>query len=328
MRGAQLARQWKILRLLESRKQGISVSEISAQIQSPSRTIYRDLEAIQEAGFPVYSERADKNSYWRMMDGFQTGLPLPLTTTELMSLHMSRDILNIFEGTVFQESIQAFLTKVKASLAPETINYLESISSTLKVGFGQPKDLSSIKETISKLSDATARRHRLEIHYEALSTGQETTRTVDPYRVWAMNGSFYLIGYCHVRDSVRTFAMDRIRDLKVLDETFDVPEDFSLQDYLQTAFRVMTGKPEVVRIWFRASAAQVVKERIWHPSQEIREQEDGSLIITMAVPINYEVISWILGFGSAARVLEPASLKEHVCRELRQSLDGYFSWTL
>lgn len=122
---------------------------------------------------------------------------------------------------------------------------------------------------------------------------------------------------------VRTFALDRIKDFRVLDESFDVPEDFSLEDYLQTAFRVMTGRPEKVVVWFRKSAAQVVKERIWHPTQEIREQEDGHLVVTLEVPINYEVISWILGFGTAARVLEPESLRNHVMQELACSLEAY-----
>jgi predicted DNA-binding transcriptional regulator YafY len=155
----------------------------------------------------------------------------------------------------------------------------------------------------------------------------ETRRLVDPYQVWAMNGSFYLIGRCHLRDAVRTFAMDRIKEFKVLDESFDFPQDFSLDDYLQTAFRVMTGTPEVVTVWFRSSAAQVVRERIWHPTQELREQEDGSLVVTLEVPINYEVISWVLGFGSAARVLQPESLKERIRHELKASLEGYRSET-
>jgi len=67
----------------------------------------------------------------------------------------------------------------------------------------------------------------------------------------------------------------------------------------------------------------VVKERIWHPSQEIRPQEDGSVTVTLEAPINYEIISWILGFGSGARVLEPASLQEHMKAELAASLNGY-----
>ncbi len=323
MRGEQLARQWKILRLMESRKRGISVAEISSDLEVPVRTVYRDLEAIQEAGFPLLTDKIDKKSYWQLMEGFKASFPLPLTTTELMSLHMSRDILRIFEGTVFQESIESLFAKVKASLPDETIRYIDNISARLKVGFGPPKEYQSFREIISTISDATAQRRQVEILYTALSTGRDTMRCVDPYQVWAMNGCFYLIGHCHLRDAVRTFVMDRIKGLTVLEENFQFPEDFSLDDYLQTAFRVMRGNPELVKVWFRPSAAQVVRERIWHPTQEIREQEDGSLMVSLEVPISYEVISWVLGFGSAAKVIEPGSLCERIRRELEYSLKMY-----
>jgi predicted DNA-binding transcriptional regulator YafY len=180
MPGAQLARQWKILQILESRKNGLSAVEVAHELDIPLRTVYRDLESIQEAGFPLYTEKVDKNSHWILMDGFKSGFPLPLTATELMSLHISRDILNIFDGTAFQESIESLFKKVKASLPSETIKYLESVSSTLKIGFGQTKDFRAIKETISTLSDATARRRRIQMRYEAMSTGHETQRIVDP----------------------------------------------------------------------------------------------------------------------------------------------------
>jgi predicted DNA-binding transcriptional regulator YafY len=257
------------------------------------------------------------------VDGFRANLPLPLTTTELMSLHMSRDILRVFEGTMFQESIESLFDKVQASLPAETIRYVENISKRFRVGLGPVKDYRALRDQIAALSQATANKKRIEICYKALSTGEENKRTVDPYQMWAMNGCFYLIGYCHLRNSVRTFAMDRINDFTIMDASFEVPCEFSLEDYLQTAFRVMTGKPEVVKVWFRASAAQVVKERIWHPTQEIRDQEDGSLVVTLEVPINYEVISWILGFGLSAKVIAPVSLKEHLRKELEQSLKAY-----
>ena len=269
MRGNQVSRQWKILKVLESHKRGLSAAQISARLGVPVRTVYRDLEAIHEAGFPIYSDQIDKNSYWKFVEGFRADLPLPLTATELMSLHMSRDILRVFQGTIFQESIESLFDKVQASLPPETISYLENIAKRFRVGMGPAKDYRAFRDQIAALSDATAQKKRVQIRYRALSTGEENKRTVDPYQMWAMNGTFYLIGLCHLRGQVRTFAMDRIKDFTVLDESFDMPEDFSLEDYLQTAFRVMTGKPEVVKVWFRASAAQVVKERIWHPTQEI-----------------------------------------------------------
>ncbi|MBM3300546.1 MAG: YafY family transcriptional regulator, partial [Deltaproteobacteria bacterium] len=306
-------------------RRGMTAVEIAAELDVQPRTVYRDLEALQEAGFPLYADKSEKSSYWKIMEGFKTSFPLPFTTTELMSLHMSRDILKVFEGTVFQQSIESLFAKVKASLPSETLRFLNNISGRLGVGQGHKKDFSAFKHVIAQLSEATARRKRVEITYRALSTGSETKRRVDPYQVWAMNGCFYLIGRCHLRDAVRTFAMDRIKELDVLDDTFHLPADFSLEEYLQTAFRVMTGKPELVRVWFRSTAAQVVKERIWHPTQEIREQEDGSLIVSLEVPINYEIISWILGFGSAATALEPASLRDRIREELNVSLRAYQS---
>jgi predicted DNA-binding transcriptional regulator YafY len=325
MRGTQLARQWKILRILESRKRGLTVADLSSKLDVPSRTVYRDLEAVQEAGFPLYTEREGRSSFWRLVDGFKSSLPLPFTITELMALHMSRDILRVFDGTVFQESIESLFDKVKTSLPAETIRYLERISQRVSVGFGPAKDFQTVREIISQVSEATGKRQRVEISYKAASTGKETIRKIDPYQVWAMNGGFYLIGLCHLRNSVRTFALERVKHLSVLDESFHFPEHFSLEEYLQTAFRVMRGDPKVVKVWFSPGAARVVRERIWHPTQEFREQEDGSLVITLEVPINYEIISWILGFGSAAEVLQPVSLIKRIAEELEASLGRYRS---
>jgi predicted DNA-binding transcriptional regulator YafY len=312
MRGTQLARQWKIIKMIESRKTGVSGLELAQELETPLRTVYRDLEAIQEAGFPIYNERVGKNSYWKLVETFRKDLPLPLTATELMALHMSRDLLSIFDGTIFHESIESLFDKVKAVLSPGTLRYLENISGRLKIGFASCKDLNACKEAIHGISNATATRKRVEIRYKAVSTRRETLRKVDPYQVWAMNGGFYLIGLCHMRNAVRTFAMDRITGFKVLDESFHFPKDFNLEDYLRTAFRVMRGEPQRVRVRFAASAAHVVRERIWHPTQEIKELADGGVEISLEIPINFEIISWVLGFGAAARVLEPASLRTRI----------------
>jgi predicted DNA-binding transcriptional regulator YafY len=323
MRGTQISRQWKILRLIESRWKGLTAKELSNELESDLRTVYRDLDALQNAGFPLYTKREGRSSKWRVVEGYKSDLPLPVTVTELMALHLSRDILRIFDGTVFQESIESLFHKVKASLPPDTIRYLNKISQRVTVGFGPPKYFETVGDIISRVADATGRRKRVEILYKAASTGKETLRKVDPYRVCAMNGGFYLIGLCRLRNSVRTFALERVKKLSMLDESFHYPEDFSLDEYLQTAFRVMRGDPETVTVRFAPGAARVVRERIWHPTQEIREQEDGSLIITLEVPINYEVISWILGFGSAAEVLQPESLRRTILEELEAGAERY-----
>ena len=98
MRGTQLARQWKIIRLLESRKRGLGAKEISNELGEDLRTVYRDLESIQDAGFPIYTVREGKKAYWRLLESHNSGMNIPLTVTELMSLHVSRDILRVFRG--------------------------------------------------------------------------------------------------------------------------------------------------------------------------------------------------------------------------------------
>jgi proteasome accessory factor B len=325
MRGTQITRQWSIIKLLEGRKRGLSVAEIASHIDAKIRTVYRDIDDLQDSGFPLYSEPVDGSQRWMLMEGYKSGQPLPVTMTELLSLHMSRDLLKIFKGTVFEESIESFFEKVTATLPPAMIRYLDNISGRLGVRFGAHKDFSSFRETITELSKATGKRLQVEVTYQALSTGDETKRRVDPYQVWAMDGCFYLIGHCHLRNEIRTFSMDRIKDLNILKNEFRMPRDFSLDDYLKSAFRVMTGSPETVQVRFEPGVAQVVKERIWHPTQELREHEDGSLLITLEVPVNYEIISWIMGFGASAEVLSPASLKKTIMEEHRTAAARYLS---
>lgn len=323
MRGTQLARQWKIIRMAESRRKGVTAAELAAELGAPLRTVYRDLDAIQEAGFPIYPDKVNSNSYWKLVDTFKKDFPLPLTVTELMALHMSRSLLSIFEGTIFHDSIESLFNKVKAVLSPETLRYLENISGRLKVQFGPCKDFAGFKEAIQSMSEATAKRKRVELRYAAVSSGRETVRKVDPYQVWVMNGSLYLIGLCHLRDEIRTFAMDRIKNFQVLDEQFHFPKDFTLEKYLQTAFHVMKGKPERATVRFAPGVAHIVRERLWHPTQEIRELADGGLELALEVPINYEIISWVLGFGSAAEVIEPDSLRTRILDELRAAASKY-----
>ncbi|MFH1113949.1 MAG: YafY family protein [Pseudomonadota bacterium] len=309
LRGTQSSRQWRIVRLLESRTRGMTARQIASELEEDIRTVYRDLDALEDGGFPLYKEREGRNSYWKMLDGSKPRVGIPFTASELMSLHMSGEILQAFQGTVFHDGIQDVLKKVRSSLSPKMLGYLEQYSGHLTAGFSPRKDYEAFKETIGLASRAVADGKRVEIRYKAASTGRTTTRRIDPLQVWAFNGVVYLIGFCHVRGAVRTFAADRIKDLRVLDETFEYPDDFNLQDYLRSAFRVMTGDPVRIRVRFAREAAHVVRERIWHPTQEIREQRNGDIVLTLEVPINYEITSWILGFGAAAEVLSPPELR-------------------
>ncbi|MBN1102624.1 MAG: WYL domain-containing protein, partial [Deltaproteobacteria bacterium] len=168
---------------------------------------------------------------------------------------------------------------------------------------------------IERANDAAVKRKTVEIVYFTMSRKKESRRKVDAYRVWFFNGTFYLIGHCHMRNEVRIFALDRIKILHQTKESFEIPEGFSLEEFTRTSFGVFQGPLTKVKIWFSPDVAGYVKEKVWHQSQKMVEQKDGSLIFESEVAGTDEIRFWVMGWGSHAEVLEPEDLREQIRAE-------------
>ena len=140
MRGDQLSRQWRILRKIEVSKNGLTAAEIAELGNVSLRTAYRDLDDLQLAGFPLFPEKSEKGNRWNFVDTYQFKVPQPFTLTELMSLHLSKDLFRVFKGTVFFESIEMLFEKVQSNLPTQTLAYLDRIQSTFHMGIKQYKD--------------------------------------------------------------------------------------------------------------------------------------------------------------------------------------------
>ncbi|MDZ7700065.1 MAG: transcriptional regulator [Deltaproteobacteria bacterium] len=322
-RGDQLGRQWKIIQTLISARQGKSAADLAQELDCHPRTVYRDLEALQVAGFPIYTERSGGKNLWSLLDTMKHHIPVPFTLTELMALYFSRDMLKVFKDTAFYESLESLLQKVKSTLPPESIHYLNNIEQTLHLSVKPYKDYGQFKELLNRVTDAALNRRTIEIVYYTMSRKKENRRRVDPYRVWFFNGTFYLIGRCHMRKEVRIFTLDRIKMLHETREAFDVPEDFVLEDFMGSSFGVYQGPPTNIKVWFHPDVAGYIKEKIWHDSQEIHTQGDGSIIFEAQVAGTDEIRFWIMTWGSKATVLEPESLRQEIKAEALRMAKGY-----
>ena len=323
-RGDQLARQWRIIQTLVYSKHGKTVADLVKEENCHPRTIYRDLEALQEAGFPIYSERLDGKGVWSVVDEYKHMLPVPFTLTELMSLYFSRDLISVFRGTVFYESLESLFQKIKTTLPQESLSYMDRVEQSLYIGFKPYKDYRRFKEIIRQINDATVNRKSIDMVYRTMSRGgEENRRKVDPYKVMFFDSTFYLIGNCHLRDEVRMFVLDRIKMMNVTNETFEVPRDFDLETYMQSPFRVIHDKPVQVEIRFDKKVAGYIKEKIWHHSQKIVPHKDGSIIFSAEVAGTDEVKHWVLSWGTSAEVIEPELLRRELATELQNSLRKY-----
>ena len=323
MRGEQLARQWRLLRLIESSKNGLTVAELSDREGVVPRTIYRDLEALQEAGFPLYAERVDRAHRWAFIDTFKFQVPQPFSLTELMSLHLYGDLVRVFKGTEFYDSLESLFKKVRATLPPQTIAYLDRIQSTFRVGIRPYKEYGKFGEILHHINQAALKRLRVEMVYHPLGRDKATRRKVDPYKVWFFEGTLYLIGYCNLRGQVRMFVLDRIKMLRITKETFAPPKDFDLDDFMGHSFKVMHDQLYQVRVRISPAWARYVGEKIWHESQRTKKLRNGGIELTFQVAGLDEIRQWVLSLGPEAYVVEPDELKEAVASCLKRAMARY-----
>jgi len=322
MRGDQLARQWQLIQRLARSRSGAGLSELADELECVRRTVHRDLNALMYAGFPVVSERRDGKVYYRFLDTFKLG-DVPFSTDEILALAFGADLLRTLEGTVFHDSIRSALGKIRAGLGPELTGYLARLTEVFRVLPGPHKCYAELGDIVRTLNDSVLDRRRLEMRYRTGSTGAESTRKLDPYRVWYRSGGLYVVGHDHRSGEIRTFAVDRILEIEPTDERFEPPEDFDFDRYIGSSFGVVAEPAAHVRIRFTPSWATYVREHSWHPSQKLETLADGGLELIMEVGGAAELRSWVLSFGSGAEVLEPQELREEVARELRHTAALY-----
>ena len=300
----------------------MGLDQLSEELECVRRTVYRDLDALMYAGFPVISEKRDGHVYYRFVDSFKLG-DVPFTADEVLALAFGEDLLRGLEGTVFHDSIQSALVKIRAGLGPELSTYLERLGESFRVLPGPHKRYIQSKETVQVLSDAVLGRRTVRMRYRTGRTRTESERELDPYRVWYRAGGLYVIGHDHQSGEIRTFAVDRIQEIEATDAKFEPADDFDFDDYTASSFGVIVEPATRVRIRFEPRWSTYAEEHTWHPSQEVESLPDGRTLLTMEVGGTAELRSWVLSFGDGAEVLEPPELRAEVLQELRAAASRY-----
>lgn len=322
-RGDQLARQWKIFQTLVTSKYGKSVANLAKNLDCHQRTVYRDLNALEAAGFPLYTENVNGKNLWCLLDSAKKPMPMTFKLPELMALYFSRDALKVLKGTVFYDSLEELFQKIRATIPPESMEFLKNVEQSLKVGPNPYKPFSQYNKHIEQINNAVINRTVLDIEYYTMSRKKETKRKVAPYKLWFVDGSFYLIGYCKWKKEIRIFAVDRIRKIRPTDEIFEVPDDFDIDDFMRNSFGAFHGEPEKVKVLFSPHVAEFIKEKIWHETQKLYDTPDGSVLFEADVACTKEIKSWVMRWGSNAIVLEPEKLRNEIRTEAIEMIAAY-----
>jgi len=325
-RNQEVIRQWKVLHALESSRHGATIDALASDLDVTTRTIRRDLAALQEAGFPLYDERdEDGRAHWRLDGQVLKGIETGFTLAELCALYLSRNMLEAVAGTPFQRDLTLAFTRLEKMLSPRMRQFLDRLPHVLAAKPGpRARGGAASPDLVARLLEATLHYRVAHMKYNSVSSGRMKDYVIHPYRLAFAQGGLYLLAYVPDYKDVRTFAIDRIASVSLDKQTF-APTRAIPDDVFGNSLGVNTGPPSHVEIAFDKRVAPYVRARVWHPSQALRDAADGGVVLTLDVCNDTALRSWILGWGPSARVVAPAALASDIRADLKNASAQYQS---
>jgi predicted DNA-binding transcriptional regulator YafY len=298
--------------MLLQRQPNQTAAQLAQALDVSVRTVQRYITMLDEIGIPVYAERGPYGGY-ALVRGYKMP-PLIFTPEEAVAVYLGTSLLEEVWGRLYQAAARGALAKLDNVLPDEQRREVAwARQAVLSIGTNWADPNLSVP-FLENLRDAMHERRRVRMRYRGRSQPQPAQRDLDPYKLVSRWGRQYCIGYCHQRQTIRTFRLDRIVELAVLDQKFAEPADFNLQAYLATdPFFQPTVR---ARLRFGPDAAQIAQDNraYW---ESFEEQPDGAVVVTFAAPDLEAAAGMVLRIGVPATILEPAELLELVRQQAR-----------
>ncbi|NCJ06220.1 WYL domain-containing protein [Synechococcales cyanobacterium C] len=317
----RLERLLKLDQLLRSPERQ-TAQTLADALEVSERTVRDDLAFLRDRYHaPLKFTRPKGQHYtdlnWRLPT-------ISLTKGELFALTLGARMLEACSGSAYALDLRSAVLRLTERLPEETWVDLQQVADE-RIIFRSGAEINLNPDIWHQLEDACRNSRQVWMHYYTASRDSASERILDPYLLHIYRGTNpYVIGWCHQRDEVRWFRVDRIRELKQLDTRFERKPDFNAKDHLEMIFQHEAGGvPVTVQIWFDAKTAPYIRERRWHPTQELHEQGDGAVTLQMVVRGLNDVKRWVLGYGRGAIVQEPPELQRMVAEEVEQMNYNY-----
>jgi predicted DNA-binding transcriptional regulator YafY len=300
-------RMFKIEHLLyQCGEAGMLADHVAELCDVSLRTTQRDLNAIEASNvFPIWR---DKGRCGISMKRYLP--PIHFSPSEALNLFMASRLM-LGYAQRYDPDIASIFTKLNCVL-PSPLK--EQGQKTIEWMNTLPKN-SRVVQILGRLAEAWITGRIVHISYQSYSAEEASERDIDVYYIQpvSIGHSAYVIGYCHYMKKIRTFKVERIESLTMLPERYDIPRDFDANKHLSSAWGIVTDdKVETIKLRIMPELVRLMEETVWHPSQIVKRQKDGSAVMTLQVANTWELVTWILGWGEKVEVLEPEGLRGEI----------------
>jgi predicted DNA-binding transcriptional regulator YafY len=297
-----------------------NATSLSEQFEISAKTAQRDIDFMRDRLLcPLDYDSSQKGYYY---DDETFSLPMVyLSSEELSALLIARKMLqDISSGSIGHE-ISSIVDKMTNILKKHSV-VADHIDDTFSF---QLIEYSPAPEAVFKaVLEGCLKKKCLSFTYYSPATEEKSERTVEPYHLFNYMGTWHTIGYCHLREEIRDFALSRISDAKVLKKSFKTPADFDFKKYFLSTFGLYKGKStKEVTLRFTPEKSKWIKDQIWHKNQKVNLLKDGSLEISFPVSDFSEIKREILKHGDAVEVIKPQVLRDLIKAEAEKIIKIY-----
>ena len=292
-------------------------TQLAREIEVTTKTIQRDIDYMRyQLNVPIEFDYARGGYYFTKP---MTELPLfQLTEAELVSIFVAQKALEAYKGSAFEQPLRSAFQKLQAATqssgATVTVS-LEDLQSEISFRhFGAHLPDATI---FAELAKAIHDEQLVRFEYKKLNAKTYERRLVEPWHLACISGQWYLLGHDQDRQARRIFVLARMANIVSTGRPFSRsrPTDAEIRKLFENSFQVWqseNAKLEKIVLRFNGRAAQLVRERNWHPSQQIQELADGSLELSLTLNSLEEIVPWILSWGKDCEVISPVKLLKKV----------------
>jgi len=293
--------------MLLQRKPNQKAADLAEELGVSVRTVHRYINELNDMGIPIYSERGPCGGF-SLVRGYKMP-PLVFTPQEAVAIYLGTSLVEEIWGQLYADAARGVTAKLDNVLPDEQRREVAWARRTLVATGMHRADHAPLGPLLEKLRRAARQRRRVTMVYQTRSRSAPLERDVDPYALVHRWGWWYVIGRCCLRDAMRVFRVDRIQELTIGVDTYHVPNDFDVHQYL--AQETWFPPQFQVRMRFSPEAALEARDegQTWNKAEE---EPDGSLVVTFGATDLDWAARVALWYGPEVEVLEPEELRRQV----------------
>ena len=303
--------------MLLQRRPNQKAANLANKLGVSVRTLHRYFGMLDEMGIPIYAERGPYGGF-SLVRGYKLP-PLIFTPEEATAIYLGTSLVSQVWGQLYNEAAQGAMAKLDNVLPNEQRQEIDWARRSLVVTGMHRADPAALSPLLEDLRRAARINRQIKMLYQGSRKAEAIGRQVDPYALVHRHGWWYLVGYCHLRQALRTFRLDRIQSLELLDQSFQMPDDFNVHAYLAQSFQ---DQPLVrARLCFAPQAVHLASGLPGFESSH--ERPDGGLEVVLSAPDLQWLASLVLSFTTWVTVLDPPELRKIVKEWAQATVELY-----